>query len=101
MDDIFGLLSVCRRAGKLICGSDEVKESCLRKEARLVITASDFSERSKREIEALCRREKIPHVTISRTMDDVGEKIGKRFGVMSVCDRGFADAVMKKLSPKP
>lgn len=101
MSDIFGTLTVCRRAGKLICGTDEVKASCMKKEARLVLITRDFSERSRRDIESLCAREKIPCAVIEENMETVGEKLGKRFGVMSVCDKGFANAVCKKLAQMP
>lgn len=97
MADITGTLSVCRRAGMLTCGTDEVKSSCRRKEARLVLMTSDFSERSKRDISDLCERLGINAVTISQSMDDIGYAVGKRFGVMSVSDKGFAEAILKKL----
>lgn len=98
MADITGTLSMCRRAAKLICGTDEVKSACQRKTAFLVLTASDFSEKSKKEISRVCLREKIPLLTIAETMDDIGGAIGKRFGVMAVTDKGFAGAITKKLN---
>ncbi len=100
MADITGLLSMCRKAGRLVLGMDEVKTSCLRHEAKCVLTASDFSDNSLREIERICARVKIPMIKIQKTMDDISASVGKRCGVMSVTDRGFADAVTKKLSEK-
>lgn len=98
MSDIKGTLSICRRAGKLIGGMDEVKASCRKKEAQCVLITSDFSEKSRSEIAFECERSKTPIVDIPDTMFDVAEAVGKRYGVMSVTDKGFAKAIMKKLN---
>ena len=100
MSELSGILSMCRRAGKLTGGMDEVKGTCLRREAKCVLTARDFSDNSRSEIERLCVRRNIPLIPINETMDDIGYYIGKRFGVMSVTDKGFAEAIMKKLNSK-
>ncbi len=100
MADISGLLSMCRKAGRLVLGMDEVKGSCLRHEARCVLTARDFSDNSLKEIERVCVRSKIPMINLPDTMDDIAAAVGKRCGVMSVTDKGFAEAVAKKLSAK-
>ena len=98
MADITGTLSMCRRAGKLVGGMDEVKNTCRRKEAKCVLLASDFSENSRKEIERICVKEKIPLIVMSESMDDIGYTVGKRFGVMSVTDTGFAKSILKKLA---
>ncbi len=100
MADISGLLSMCRKAGRLVLGMDEVKSSCLRHEARCVLTASDFSDNSLREIERICLRTKIKMIDLPDTMDGIAAAVGKRCGVMSVTDKGFAEAIAKKLSSK-
>ena len=98
MSDISGILSMCRRAGKLIGGMDEVKSSCRKKEARLVLVTSDFSEKSYKDIKYLCEREKVPVLGIPGSMDDVGECVGRRFGVMAVTDKGFAESIKLRLA---
>ena len=97
MNDIKGTLSICRRAGKLIGGMDEVKGTCRRKEAKCVLITSDFSEKSRSEIAFECERTKTPMLDIPDTMFDIAEAVGKRYGVMSITDKGFADAIIKKL----
>ncbi len=98
MADIKGTLSICRRAGKLIGGADEVKAACRRKEARLVIAASDISGKSLKEIKFICDREKAPLAVAPETADDFGACIGKRWAVVAITDPGFAKAILKKLS---
>lgn len=98
MSDIKGTLSICRRAGKLIGGMDEVKASVRRREARLVLVTRDTSEKSREEIAFECKRYNIALEDIPETMFEIAESVGKRFGVMSVTDRGFAESIIKKLS---
>ncbi len=98
MSSIKGTLSICRRAGMLVGGMDEVKAACRRKEARLVITASDLSEKSYGEISYVCAREGVKILTAPDTADDFSECLGKRYGILAVTDKGFAQALLKKLS---
>lgn len=98
MSDISGTLSICRRAGMLVTGSDEVKNSVKRKTAKLVITASDLSPKSFKEISRVCEIYDVPLIAAAETVDDFSECLGKRFGILSVTDRGFAESLRKKLS---
>ena len=85
MTDISGTLSICRRAGRLVGGADEVKSSVSRREARLVLLSADLSENSAADIKRLCGRENI-------------EAVGKRWGIIAVTDAGFAKSLIRKLS---
>ena len=46
MKDITGTLTICRKAGKLTGGMDEVKNCCRRGDAYGVIVSSDISDNS-------------------------------------------------------
>ena len=46
--DAMGFLGICRKAGKLLCGHDVVKESIISSGAQLVMLSSDASERLER-----------------------------------------------------
>lgn len=98
MADVSGTLSICRRAGKLVGGMDEVKGCCQRNEAKAVLITRDFSENSYGEIRRTAERFRVPIIIIDMSMDDVGYSVGKRFGVMAVCDAGFAKAIEKKIA---
>lgn len=97
MNDISGTLSICRRAGRLILGMDEVKTSVKKKEARLVLITDDFSENSRKEITFVCERYGVPARVVGLTMYDIADTVGKRCGVMAIADKGFAESVEKKL----
>ncbi|MCC8195759.1 MAG: ribosomal L7Ae/L30e/S12e/Gadd45 family protein [Ruminococcus sp.] len=103
MADIMNLLSICRRAGKLTLGMDEVKGTVRSGKAYIVLVTKDLAERSKNEITRICEEYETPLYEIPESMYDVGNALGKVYGIMSVTDAGFAKAAKKRLtstSPK-
>ncbi len=96
MNGLGSILSVCRRAGKLVGGTDEVKNAIRKKEARLVITACDLSEKSRAGIEFECRRGGVRCITAPESVYGIAAAVGKPYGVLAVKDKGFADAILKK-----
>ena len=90
--DTMGFLGLCRRAGKLCCGHDVVKESIVKATAELVFLATDASERLEREMTHACtyNGKNIPIIRTSYSMADFAEAVGKGSGVFSVTDTGFA-----------
>lgn len=98
MSDISGLLTICRRAGKLVLGMDEVKSACRGKRAFGVIIASDLSAKSFKEIAFVCGEEAVPLYRSDMSMDDIGAALGKVYGIIAVADNGFMKAAAKKLT---
>lgn len=92
-----GLLSMCRKAGKLKLGMDMVKSSCKNGEAEAVLVASDFSKKSLKEIKFTCHRENVPVYELGVSMDDIFYGVGKKAGVLAVTDSGFAKSCIKGL----
>ncbi len=102
MADIMNLMSICRRAGKLTLGMDEVKGSVRSGKAYIVLVTKDLAERSLSEITRVCEEYDTPIYQITESMYDVGAALGKVYGFMSVTDAGFAKAAVKRLtSQKP
>ena len=98
MDRWMGMLSLCRKAGKLRIGFESVREAAEKGEARLVLYAADFSPRSRRRMEnALAQCGAPPGSrTVEATMQEFARVCGKQAGVVAVADEGFA-AGMEKL----
>ena len=88
---------MCRRAGKLVLGMDEVKNACRSKKAMGVIVAKDLSERSLGEIAYTCATEGVKLYRTDCTMDDIGYALGKVYGIIAVTDAGFMKSMAKKL----
>lgn len=86
---------MAKRAGKLVMGFDVVKTSLQKDEAFLLLLAFDVSEKTKKETEYLSKTFSCPLIILpeSYTLDALWYAIGKRVGVMSVTDEGFANKI--------
>lgn len=99
MNRTLNLLTICRKAGKLVLGMDAVKDSCRNKEAKCVLVAVDVSEKSKKEILYVTERENIKALELDATIDDVWACLGRKAGIISVIDSGFSKKLLTMLKP--
>ena len=91
MDKFLSLLGIARRAGKLALGNDPVLEAIRKGEAKLLLAAADLSPRTKKNIMAAAEKEEILLLQTDILMDVFAGAIGKRVGILSVNDAGFAN----------
>ena len=98
MKDVMGFLGICRKAGKLLCGHDVVKESIISSQAQLVLLSSDAAERLEREMRHACtyNGKNIPILRTACSMDDFVAGVGRKSAVFSVTDTGFATKILQK-----
>lgn len=96
-DRLLSAISLCRKAGKLICGFDIAAAAARDGSAKLMLVTSDISDRSRRGITAACQEENVPVLEIARTMDEVAQTAGKPYGILAICDTGFAGMIKKAL----
>lgn len=90
---------MCKRAGKLIVGFDVCKQSMIDNEAQIILTASDISSKTLKEVVFLTDKYNIPHKQIDIEIGQLWYLIGKRAGVISILDDGFAKSISKLLQP--
>lgn len=95
------LLTICRKAGKLIMGFDPAKEEVLAGRAKGVFVTADASEKTKKEVRFFCAQADVPVQETGFSMSDIQQAVGRKAGVLSVCDKGFADRLMELLEEKP
>lgn len=94
---------MCRRAGKLTLGFDATKEAAEEKQAYVVCIASDLSPKTLKEVGFFCmpskvyRENEIPILRLPASMDQLWSALGRRTGVLGVCDKGFADRLTEIL----
>lgn len=81
---------MCRRAGRMELGFDSVKEALEKRKARLVILAADVSPKTEKEVRFYSGKTDIKVMRCSSSMEEFGIGIGKKVGVIAVCDDGFA-----------
>lgn len=88
---VLGMLSLCRRAGRLTAGMEAVLEAARKGAAFLVLLAEDLSPRSARRL-----RQKLPALpvaTLPCTMQTLSAVTGKLSGILAVCDENFARGI--------
>lgn len=96
-DRLMGTLTLCRRAGRLALGYDQVKESVQKKNACLILLAQDISPKTADKICALAKEAGVPVRETAWQMADLEPFFRKRVGVLAVNDAGFAASLLKKL----
>ena len=90
---ILTLLGFATKAGKLSFGFEAAVTAIKAKKSKLVITACDISSKSKKEIEFFAKGGNIRHVTLEGIdIKAVSDAVGRKCGIISVNDSGFADA---------
>ena len=90
---ILTLLGFAAKSGKLSYGFDAALTSLKKKKTKLIIAAGDISEKTYKEISYFASTGGTKHISLEgidiKTLSDA---IGKRCGVVSVNDEGFAKA---------
>ncbi len=88
------LLGFASKAGKLGYGMQKAIEFIKNNKSRLIVTACDLSDKSKKEILFFASNKNVPVVTLNNvTVENLSAAVGRKCGVISVNDNGFADAI--------
>ena len=96
-DKLFGMVSLSRKAGKLIMGFDAVKEAIYSEKALVVLYACDISARTASSMDKVIDIGSNPpyKLVTEFTMYDYSQICGKLVGVFAIADQGFADGIRK------
>ncbi len=93
---IFSLLGFATKAGKLGFGFEAAVSALKANRSRLIVIAEDISAKSCKEIEFYAKSSKVKHIILNGiTIKDMSDATGRRCGIISVNDNGFADALLK------
>lgn len=92
------LLGICIKAGKTVRGFDSAVEAVRDGTACCVLTASDSSEKTVKEVGFYCGKFGIRHFRTELSKFDIGRLCGKETGVVAVTDKGFADGFERIIS---
>lgn len=84
------LLTMCRRAGRIIMGFDAVKEATLEKGVSCVIIADNISIKTLKEVKFFCNNTRTKIIKLGIDSDDIFDALGKETVVMAIADHGFA-----------
>jgi len=88
---IYSLLGLANRAGKIVTGEDLVLKEIRNKRAKLVIIAEDASENTMKKFTDKCSYYQVPLKKVNSRVT-LGQSIGKPERVLvAVLDAGFAE----------
>ncbi len=89
-------VSLCRRAGKLQLGFDQVKETAEAGDVKCVFVAADLSDKSKKEVCFFCSKVNVPVYCLPITKDEIKMAVSKGSGVLAITEEGFAKNLMQQ-----
>jgi len=92
---LLGLLSICRKAGKLALGFDPVKRAVFGGDACLVLAAEDMSQKTTGEMRYLCSVMDVEFREIPVTINEIWFSVAKKAGLAAVTDAGLAGSILK------
>lgn len=94
---LYGLLGLARRAGKISFGTESSKDLIERGKAKLIIIASDASDRTKKNFEDLARNYNI-QFRIFGDIENLSKSIGQfDKAVIVIKDENFAKEMIKRI----
>lgn len=85
----------------MVMGFDAAKEAVLDGKARSVLLAEDISPKTEKEIRFFADKNNIPTAKTGCTQNDLYIGIGKKIGVIAVCDDGFSKKALSIISDAP
>lgn len=93
---VLTLLGFASKAGKLSYGTQKTLESLKKGVAKLIVSATDLSDKTKKELMFFAENEKIDVVILEDvTAEQLSAAVGRNCGTVCVNDTGFADAISK------
>ncbi len=90
------LLGFAAKAGKLSYGMDAAAGSLKAKKAYLAVAAGDVSQKSQKEIAFFAGKGNVQFLVLKGfNINAVSDAVGRRCGIITINDSGFADAFLK------
>lgn len=98
MNKLLSMISLSKRAGKLLVGFDRVKDAVYAGKVCVVLTAADLSEKSLKGVRNVCDEEEVGCLKLPFAMDELWSEIGQKTGILAVTDAGLAKKIRSMLS---
>ncbi len=95
-DAVLGLLGLARRANKLACGEDKVKEMAMSGKCRVICLASDAGDGVRRK----AKLKNVPMLALPYDRQTLGNAVGlqRECAICAIDDIGMANALANKLA---
>ncbi len=90
------LLGFASKAGKLAYGMEASRTAIKTNKSRLIVVAYDVSQKSQKEIAFFAEKQNVRLIVAnSFNITTVSDAVGRKCGIISINDSGFADAFLK------
>ena len=97
MRQVYNLIGIAQRAGKISSGMEAVRESLAKKRAYILVMSEDIADNTKEILLHSCKKGSIPCLIMGDRFK-LGGSIGKAARVaLTVDDQGLAQAITKAL----
>jgi len=94
------MISMSKRAGKLIMGFKAVKENIENGKACLVVVTRDTSPKTIKEVVFAAHKESPVSVRmVNASQEEIGKAVGRKAGVLCILDPELSKAVERLTSP--
>lgn len=96
---ILSLLGFAAKAGRLCYGFEASVSAVKASKSSLLLAAEDVSPKSLKEVAFFANKYGVPHAVLSGIdIKTVSDAVGRRCGIISVNDQGFAEGILKALN---
>ena len=100
-EEVYRLLGLAKRAGRLLCGTEAVFKALRQRQARLVIVAADAAERTGRNLQQQAADGRVP-VAVFGEMEKIGQWTGStQHALVAVLDTHFAGRLLTLIHACP
>lgn len=96
-DKALTLLGFCRKAGKLVFGTEKVTELIKKGGFCLVILSEDISQKTEKELRYQANGRNVVFIRLQFDRKTVAHATGTTAGVLATANEGFAKAVSKAI----
>ena len=90
-DRLLSLISLSKKAGKLVLGFDVTKKELFKGSVSNVFVCSDLSPKTLKELQYICDDLDIEILTLPFTLDEIWYEVGKRAGIICITENGLSN----------
>ena len=93
-DKVLSLLGFASKSANLSFGMDSAKENLKKGKTKLILVAADISEKSLKEVSFFASKQNVKVISVVYSSDTLASATGRKGGILSVNDEGFANALI-------
>lgn len=94
-DKILTLLGFCRKAGKLVIGTEKVTELVKNKKSCLIMLACDISEKTEKELTFYASKGNAVLIRLPYDIKTLSHATATTAGIFATEDKGFSKAILQ------